>query len=246
MHGIIDRRMLVNFRVNPEVVKKLSPSQFRPKLVKGWAMTGICFIRLKELLPHGFPAAWGMTSENAAHRIAVEWDAGATAHEGVFVPRRDTSSRFQTLVGARLFPGAMVLANQRNSVFPVLRRLVRLRLGGRMANGNQFVSWIHENDFCRAVEWIIARDEMSGVVNLVSPNPVTNREMMRTLRQICGVPFGLSATRWMLEVGAFFLRTETELILKSRRVAPGRLLASGFQFRFPHLRDAFQDLSSKT
>ena len=138
---------------------------------------------------------------------------------------------------------AMVLANEENSVFPVLRRLVRLGLGGRMASGKQFVSWIHHADFCRAIEWIIARDEMSGVVNLASPNPVANSEMMRTLREVCGVPCGLPATRRMLEVGAFFLRTETELIIKSRRVIPGRLAAAGFQFRFPHLREAFENLS---
>jgi len=128
-------------------------------------------------------------------------------------------------------------------VFRVLRRLARLGLGGRMGNGAQFVSWIHETDFCSAVEGIIAHEELSGVVNLAAPNPVTNTEMMATLREVCHVPFGLPATRWMLEVGAFFLRTETELILKSRRVVPGRLLASGFQFRFPEIRAALRDLA---
>jgi uncharacterized protein (TIGR01777 family) len=137
---------------------------------------------------------------------------------------------------------AMVLANEKNSVFPMLRRLARLGLGGRMGSGAQFVSWIHHADFCRAVEWIIAHDELSGVLNLAAPNPVTNRELMQTLREVCGVPFGLPATRWMLEAGAFFLRTETELIIKSRRVIPGRLTASGFQFRFSQLCNAFEDL----
>jgi len=84
------------------------------------------------------------------------------------------------------------------------------------------------------------------VVNLAAPNPVTNAEMMSTLCKVCRVPFGLPATRWMLEVGAFFLRTETELILKSRRVTPGRLLASGFQFRFPELRGATRELDGQT
>jgi uncharacterized protein (TIGR01777 family) len=139
---------------------------------------------------------------------------------------------------------AMVLGQGRNSVFPVLRRLARLGLGGRMGNGKQFVSWIHERDFCRAVEWLINHDELKGPINLTAPGPLPNAEMMRTLRQVCGVPLGLPASEWVLEVGAFFLRTETELLIKSRRVIPGHLLKSGFRFEFPKIREAFQDLCS--
>ena len=127
-------------------------------------------------------------------------------------------------------------------VFPVLHRLARFGLGGRMGSGRQFVSWIHLEDFCRAVAWLIAREDLSGAINLAAPNPLPNREMARLLREASGVPFGLPATEWMLEVGAFFLRTETELILKSRRVVPGKLLASGFKFQFPELRGALADM----
>ncbi|HXI72495.1 MAG TPA: DUF2071 domain-containing protein [Verrucomicrobiae bacterium] len=105
MHGIIERRMLVNFRVRPDAVRPLLPECFHPKLVNGWAMAGICLIRLKDMRPHGFPAACGLTSENAAHRIAVEWDEAGTTREGVFIPRRDTSSTLQAFVGGRVFPG---------------------------------------------------------------------------------------------------------------------------------------------
>lgn len=136
----------------------------------------------------------------------------------------------------------MVLGLSRNSVVPVLRRLTRLGLGGRMGSGRQFVSWMHQEDFCRAVEWLIAHEQLSGPVNMAAPNPLPNAEMMRTFRELCGVPIGLPATEWMLEIGAFFIRTETELIIKSRRVVPGRLLASGFQFRFPNFRDALANL----
>lgn len=139
----------------------------------------------------------------------------------------------------------MVLGLSRNSVVPVLRRLTRLGLGGRMGSGRQFVSWMHEEDFCRAVEWVIAHPELSGPVNFAAPNPLPNMEMMRAFRELCGVPFGLPATEWMLEIGAFFLRTETELILKSRRVVPERLLASGFEFRFPQFRAALADLLAR-
>jgi uncharacterized protein (TIGR01777 family) len=140
----------------------------------------------------------------------------------------------------------MVLGHGRNSVFPVLCRLARLGLGGRMGSGEQFVSWLHEVDFCRAVEWLIEHNEISGAVNLAAPNPVTNTEMMRSFRELIGAPFGLPATEWMLEIGAVFLRTETELILKSRRVVPGRLLKSGFTFRFPTMREAIADLNSSS
>jgi uncharacterized protein (TIGR01777 family) len=136
----------------------------------------------------------------------------------------------------------MVLGMSRNSVVPVLRRLTRLGLGGRMGSGKQFVAWIHEEDFCRAVEWVIAHEALSGPVNFAAPKPLPNAEMMRLFRELCGMPFGLPAMEWMLELGAIFLRTETGLIIKSHRVVPGRLLASGFTFRFPHFREALEGI----
>jgi uncharacterized protein (TIGR01777 family) len=136
----------------------------------------------------------------------------------------------------------MVLGHGRNSVFPVLCRLARLGLGGRMGSGNQFVSWLHVEDFCRAVEWVIGHENLSGPVNLAAPNPLPNADMMRLFRTLVGAPFGLPATKWMLEIGAFILRTETELILKSRRVVPGKLLADGFKFQFPSMSGALQNL----
>jgi hypothetical protein len=121
MHGRIDRRMLVNFRILPDVAAKLLPSFFRPKLVNGWAMAGICLIRLKEIRPRGLPAVCGLVSENAAHRIAVEWDEGGSAREGVYIPRRDTSSALQAFAGGRLFPGVHHVAtfevNEHNDEF---------------------------------------------------------------------------------------------------------------------------------
>lgn len=140
---------------------------------------------------------------------------------------------------------SMVLGLGRNSVFPVLRRLTNLGLGGRQGSGKQFVSWIHVEDFCRAIEWIITHEDLSGPINQCAPNPLPNADMMKSFREVCRMRIGLPATEWMLEIGAFFLRTETELIFKSRRVVPGKLLASGFQFRFPTFREAIQNLESK-
>ena len=114
-----------------------------------------------------------------------------------------------------------------------------------MGNGRQFVSWIHEADFCRAVEWLINHPGFSGPVNVCAPNPVTNVELMKTFREVCGMPLGLPAAAWMLEVGAFIVRTETELLIKSRRVVPGRLADSGFEFQFPRLRQAVEYLNNK-
>ena len=114
-----------------------------------------------------------------------------------------------------------------------------------MGSGRQFVSWIHINDFLGAVEWLLAQADFSGPVNLAAPNPLPNAEMMRLLRETVGMPIGLPATAWMLEVGAVLLRTETELILKSRRVVPGRLLTAGFRFQFPDLRAALEDLQNQ-
>ncbi len=137
---------------------------------------------------------------------------------------------------------AMVLTDGKNSVFPALRRLVRLGLGGSLAGGRQYVSWIHEEDLCVAVAWLIEREDLSGPVNLAAPRPLPFADAMRILRRLAGVPFGLPSPRWLLEVGAFFLRTETELVIKSRRVVPGRLVASGFRFRFEEIEPAFRDL----
>ena len=141
---------------------------------------------------------------------------------------------------------AMVLSNGNNSAFPALRRLTRLGLGGRLGTGRQFVSCIHQVDFCRAVEWLLEREDLSGPMNLAAPHPRPMAEVMATLRRLLGVPLGLPAPRWLLEVGAFFLRTETELVIKSRRVVPARLLASGFEFRFPRIEEALRDLLGRT
>ncbi len=137
---------------------------------------------------------------------------------------------------------AMVMSPARGGIFDVLLGLTRAGLGGPIAGGRQFVSWIHERDFTRAIELLIARDDLDGPVNLASPSPLPQRDFMAALRAARGVRLGLPATRWMVEIGAFFLRTDTELILKSRRVVPGRLLDAGFHFDFPAWAPAARDL----
>lgn len=105
IHGYIDRRILVNFIADPETVGKIIPAPFRPKIYKGKAILGICLIRLKNIKPKGLPDFIGISSENGAHRIAVEWNEQGQTKEGVYIPRRDTSLRLNALAGGRIFPG---------------------------------------------------------------------------------------------------------------------------------------------
>ncbi|QDU23791.1 TIGR01777 family oxidoreductase [Urbifossiella limnaea] len=140
---------------------------------------------------------------------------------------------------------AMVMSPDRGGVFDTLLGLVRRGLGGTAGDGRQYMSWIHERDFVRAVLWLVARDELAGPVNLAAPEPLPNREFMAALRAAWGTRVGLPASRWMLTIGAWLMRTETELILKSRRVVPGRLLASGFAFDFPTWPGAAAELCAR-
>jgi len=144
-----------------------------------------------------------------------------------------------------LMRSAITLSPDRGGVFDTLLTLVKCGLGGSAGDGRQYVSWIHDQDFVRAVYWLIERDELEGPINIAAPNPIPNSEFMSALRSAAGVSFGLPATPLMLEVGAFFLRTETELVLKSRRVTPGKLLGSKFTFQFPTWAEAAQDLCNR-
>lgn len=144
-----------------------------------------------------------------------------------------------------LLRSAIVMSPDRGGPFDYLLRLVRFGLGGRQGDGRQFVSWIHDGDFVRAVRWLIDREELRGPVNLASPNPLPNADFMRELRAAWGIRFGLPATEWMLELGTFLMRTESELVLKSRRVVPSRLIPSGFEFQFPRWSEAALDLCQR-
>jgi uncharacterized protein (TIGR01777 family) len=137
---------------------------------------------------------------------------------------------------------AMIMSPDPGGIFATLLMLVRLGIGGKAGSGRQFISWVHYQDFVRAVRWIIRNERLEGVINIASPNPIPQVEFMHHLRSAWGMPIGLPATKWMLEIGAFFIRTETELILKSRRVIPGRLSQDGFQFEYPAWPGAARDL----
>lgn len=162
MRGIIERRILVNYRVDPAVLVRLLPAPFRPKLVAGHGMAGVCLIRLAHIRPRWLPAALGVRSENAAHRIAVEWTENGATREGVFIPRRDTSSRLNRLAGGRLFPGehhaARFDVTERDDRYRVaveaadggLRLLVEGRVAEALPTGSVFASLQAASDFFAA------------------------------------------------------------------------------------------------
>lgn len=176
----------------------------------------------------GAPASW-----NFSIRVAKDWEttffAAQTPHT------RKVAMR-----------SAITMSPDAGSPFALLLRLAQLGLGGKNGSGRQFVSWVHDADFVRAVEWLIAHDEAEGVVNIASPHPLPNREFMRALRRACGQPVGLPAPAWAIEAAAMFLRTESELVLKSRRVVPGRLTEAGFTFQFPLWPEAARDLVERS
>jgi uncharacterized protein len=174
-----------------------------------------------------------------------EQDAPSTWQFSIEVARRWEEAFFSSETPSTrkvALRAAMVMSTEAGGVFPIVLRLVRLGLGGAWGDGRQYMSWIHELDFCRAVEFLIDRDEISGPVNLAAPHPLPNREFMADLRRAWGMPVGLPAHTWMLSVGAFLMRTETELLLKSRRVVPSILREHGFDFRFPKWPEAAADL----
>jgi uncharacterized protein (TIGR01777 family) len=137
---------------------------------------------------------------------------------------------------------AITFSPSPGNAFAILSNLARIGLGGAQGNGRQYVSWIHESDFARAVDFLIARDDFEGPINLAAPNPLPNSAFMAALRDAWEMPNGIPAPAPLLELAAFFLRTETELVLKSRRVVPARLLDAGFLFHFPEWPAAAADL----
>lgn len=134
-----------------------------------------------------------------------------------------------------------IVLGKNGGAFIPLKTLAKIGFGGKQGKGNQFLSWIHEEDFARAVDFILEK-ELIGKINIVSPKPVPNVDFMKKLRKAVGFPCGIPINKTLLEIGSFFIRTETELVLKSRNVVPKRLLDNGFEFKFGNIDEAFQDL----
>lgn len=140
---------------------------------------------------------------------------------------------------------AMVMAAVPGSVFDTFVTLTRRGLFGKLGDGRQYISWIHERDFCRAIDFLIANESISGPIILAAPNPLPQDEFARILRRELGVKIGLPAPAWLLELGTWAMGTETELVLKSRRVIPSRLLSEGFAFEYPEWDEGARELASR-
>lgn len=137
-----------------------------------------------------------------------------------------------------------IVLGKNGGAFIPIKTLAKIGFGGKQGIGNQYISWIHEKDFARAIEFII-RKEMIGVVNVISTTPVRNSEFMQTLQRAIGIPFGIPINKFLLEIGSFMIRTQTELVLKSRNVIPRRLQENGFKFEYDSLEKSFQNLLKK-
>jgi uncharacterized protein (TIGR01777 family) len=175
----------------------------------------------------GAPDTW-----NFSIKIAKDWEAA------FFAGRTPLTRKIA-------MRSSMTFTADRGGVFDVLSKLVRAGLGGTQGSGTQRVSWIHEADFIRAIEFLIADDELRGPVNICSPNPVTNREFLRALRTAWGQPISFPIPAWMIEIGTFLLRSESELVLKSRWVIPTKLVDAGFTFSFPDWPAAARELVTR-
>lgn len=175
----------------------------------------------------GAPPKW-----NASIAIAKAWEDALNAAETPHTRKVALRS-------------AMTMSPDKGGIFDVMATLARRGLGGPAGDGRQYVSWIHEADFAAAAFFLIERDDLEGPVNISSPNPLPNREFFRILRDAVGAKVYLPTPAWMLEIGAFMMRTETELLLKSRRVVPRRLVEAGFIFQYPEWTEAARDLAQR-
>ena len=138
---------------------------------------------------------------------------------------------------------SIVLGKDGGAFIP-LKTLAKIGFGGKQGKGNQFISWIHQEDFANAIDFIIEK-QITGIINVVSPEPIRNTDFMQKLRKAIGFPFGMPLNTFLLEIGSFLIRTQPELVLKSRNVIPKRLLENGFQFKFGDIDDAFKNLLGK-
>lgn len=171
--------------------------------------------------------AWKEYDLDFSVRVCKLWEAAFSEHRTPFT--RKIALRAAIVLG-------------KGGILIPYRNLCRVGLGGRHGNGQQFFSWVHIEDLCRMIEWFWEQKELEGIFNCAAPNPITNAAFMRILCKHTGRRFGLPAPAWLLELGAWLIRTETELMLKSRRVLPTRALKHGFRFKFDNIYSALQDI----
>lgn len=172
----------------------------------------------------------GQVGSNFSENVCRQWEA--------------TVDQFETPDTRKIKLRLSIVFGKLGGAYPVYVKLAKRGLGGTQASGNQFISWLHEKDFCRMIDWLSIHPEAEGIYNGVSPQAVKNSDFMKYLRETYQIPFGLPAFKWMLELGAYFMGTETELILKSRHVSPARLIQEGFDFSYSNIKEALIELKT--
>lgn len=232
----------VNCRYTPANRKEIMESRTQPTALLARVVAGLA-------QP---PSLWINLASATIYRHAedgAQSEAGGETGNGFSI---DVCRAWEDSFFSAATPGVRKVAlrtaivlGKNDGVLPRLRNLVRAGLGGHQGNGMQKVSWLHELDFARITEWAFHHAPDGSVYNAAAPEVVSNAVLMQALRKTYGAPFGLPAPAWLLEIGARIIGTETELILKSRWVAPERLLAEGFSFRFPALAVALQDIAER-
>ena len=170
----------------------------------------------------------GIIGDDFSMNVCKAWEA-------VFWERPSPSTRKIVLRTA-------IVLGKAGGAFPKLRTVAQWGLGGPQGSGKQWVSWLHEADFCQIIDYLIAHTHLGGTFNLSAPRPVTNEDFMAKIRKAYRRPFGLAAPTALLELAALLLQTETELLLKSRYVYPARLLEAGYTFGYADLDDALGEL----
>ncbi|MFK7771347.1 MAG: TIGR01777 family oxidoreductase [Saprospiraceae bacterium] len=154
-----------------------------------------------------------------------------------------TFNEFTLFATRKIAMRTSIVLGKEGGALTHLAPLVKFGLGGKNGSGQQFVSWIHVEDLARIIEWFMENKKASGIYNCTSPTPIRNKFFMKKIREAFGISFGLPASKWMIEIGTFFLRSESELVLKSRKVIPKKLLEEGFEFRFENLDKALKNIN---
>lgn len=197
------------------------------------------------------PKLWINSSSATIYRHALDrpmdeetGDIGTGFSVDVCQQWEKTFESIQTVSTRKVAIRTAIVLGKGGGALTPLKNLAKLGVGGKQGPGNQYFSWMHERDFVNIIDFISEHDELTGELNVSNPNPITNEHVMRTLRKAVGVPFGIPMPTWLLEFGAMLIGTETELVLKSRRVVPKRLLDAGYKFQFTTIEDALTDLCS--
>lgn len=195
------------------------------------------------------PPCWINISSATIYRHAEDWAQGDYNGEIGYGFSIDVCKAWEAAFFKEEIPGVRKVAlrlsivlGREDGAFPRLLNLTRFGLGGKLGNGHQYISWIHEQDTARAIDWIYQHPEFAGPINCTAPQPIKQADLMNCLRNTLGIPIGLPTPVWLLEIGAWLIGTETELLLKSRWVVPEKLLESGFRFHYPKIEGAISDL----